>query len=291
MLKSADEWLPRMHAGCDNPGVRSLNDMLTVYAADYVWLGSALRHLALTLRDTQADISAEDRAQMLKLLPDIEERCTRIELKQTPEMIQFVIHILKSDRPVSRIEAQSCLNYVENVLQKDLESVKFFYVEKAKTEEYEKMVPEQGDALSQLFGDPWPIAAAQLDHARRCYIADEFTASVFHSMRAAEKVLSTVAQSLSVEFRRENWQKVIEKIESAAKDLDQLPKGDDREQKQAFYGEIAMQLRCIKNAWRNHVMHARKDYNEEQARAIWWHVKRTVEFAYEGELEEAIDQG
>jgi hypothetical protein len=258
--------------------------MLTVYAAEFVWLGSSLRQLALSMREDDN----ESRGQLLKALPDIEARCRRIELSNAVGTVQFWIRQLRRDGSHPPFEPKYAIDHIETAINEDLAWVKFFYVERAKTDEYEKMVPGQTGAVAELFGDPWPVAAAQLDHARRCYIADEFTASVFHSMRAAEKVLSTVAQSLGVESRRANWQNVIEGIESAAKDLDRLPKGDDKEQKQAFYGEIAMQLRCIKNAWRNHVMHARRDYTEEQAREIWWHVKRTVDNACK-ELEESIE--
>ena len=286
MLKSTNEWLPSMRAGCDNPGVQSLYKMLTVYAADYVWLGSALRNLALTMRDGDlSEINSEDRAQACKILPAIEAHCNRIELAHAVETIQYWRGKLQRDTPCTTLEVKLAIGEIERGIQNELSRVEFLYVERAKSEEYLQMVP---DATPGLFDDPWPVAAEQLDHARRCYIADEFTASVFHSMRAAEKVLSTVAQSLRVESRRANWQNVIEGIESAAKDLDRLPKGDDREQRQAFYGEIAMQLRCIKNAWRNHVMHARRDYNEQQAREIWWHIKRTVDVACK-ELPESIE--
>ena len=44
----------------------------------------------------------------------------------------------------------------------------------------------------------------------------------------------------------------------------------------------------FKDAWRNHVMHARRVYEEKDAREIWWHVKRMVEFA-SSELEEELE--
>ena len=71
-------------------------------------------------------------------------------------------------------------------------------------------------------------------------------------------------------------------------DLDKLPKGSDRETRQSFYSDLAMQLRYIKNAWRNHVMHRRGVYEEKDSREIWWHVKRTVESA-SNKLAEELD--
>ena len=95
----------------------------------------------------------------------------------------------------------------------------------------------------------------------------------------------TIAISLGIDPARDNWQTLIEQIESSVKDLDKMPKGNSREHKQTFYSEIAMHLRYIKNAWRNHVMHARSIYEEKDSREIWWHVKRTLEKVSD-ELEE-----
>ena len=125
---------------------------------------------------------------------------------------------------------------------------------------------------------PWPIALENLDSARFCYRFDEFTASVFHSMRAVESILAALARELvNVDPSREQWHTLIERIEAAIREFDKQPKTPDRDKKQTSYSEIAMQFRFIKNAWRNHVMHLRGNYKERDAREIWWHVKRSLE--------------
>ena len=286
MLKTSNEWLPSVRAGCDNPGSYNLLDMLTVYAADYVGLGSALRHLALSMeaKTAQDIIIDSDRAEARHILPEIEERCQKIELSVATATVKYWKEQFMAGHPRTYMEGKCAFEEIERTVRYELSDTTFLYVDRSRSLEFEKMTAEERD----LFDNAWPIADSNLDHARRCYIADEFTASVFHSMRAAEKVLSTVAQLLGVETRRANWQNVIEGIESAVRGLDGLPRGNEKERKQSFSSEIALELRYMKNAWRNHVMHARMDYDETQAREIWWHVKRTVDIACK-ELEESIE--
>ena len=173
---------------------------------------------------------------------------------------------------------------MERAITNEAEEIIFLYVTRDRYTECHKMLNE----IRPLWDRPWEVSFSNLDSARLCYLVDEFTASVFHSMRAAEKVLTTLAKSLSLDPSRENWQPIIEQIEASVKKLDDLPKGEEKEKKQTFYSETAMQLRYIKNAWRNHVMHGRHEYKEKDAREIWFHVKRIVEKA-SCELEEALD--
>ena len=287
MLKSSNEWLPSMRAGCDNPGVQSLYKMLTVYAADYVGLGSALRHLALSMeaKTAQEIITSEDRAEACRVLPEIEERCQKIELRVATATVKYWKEQFIAGHPRTYAEGRYALEEIERTVRYELSDTTFLYVERSRSLEFEKMRP---DEIGLFEDDLWPLANRNLERARLCYIADQFTASVFHSMRAAEKVLTTMAKSLGVEYKRASWQSIIEGIESAVRDLDKLLKGDEREKKQSFYSGMAMQLRYMKNAWRNHVMHGRLDYDEKEARDTWWHVKRTVDIARE-ELEESIE--
>ncbi len=165
---------------------------------------------------------------------------------------------------------------IERTIANELQDMPLYFLPKELSHEIRKMLKE----IDALMDKPWPTAIHNLISAGSCYQYEEFTASVFHSMRATEKILTTVAASLTgIDPSRDQWQTLIERIELAIKEFDKLPKGDPREQKQMFYSEIAMQFRYIKNAWRNHVMHSRSEYKEKEAREIWWHVERTLEKA------------
>jgi len=64
---------------------------------------------------------------------------------------------------------------------------------------------------------------------------------------------------------------VIERIESKIRKMDPSW-GDDWKEKQKLYSEIACEFMFFKDAWRNHVMHGRSEYDEERAQNIYNHV-------------------
>jgi HEPN domain-containing protein len=177
---------------------------------------------------------------------------------------------------------------IERTIRNELGNTVFLFIERSRASEFDRMLKESVSLWEETSERNWYVTFSNLDRARFCYRAEEFTASVFHSMRAAEKVLATIAVSLGLDPKREQWQVIIEQIESKIKALDALPKSQEKAEKQEFFSGLAMQLRYIKNAWRNHVMHARTDYAEKDSREIWWTIKRMVERA-SGQLEEQLE--
>lgn len=147
---------------------------------------------------------------------------------------------------------------------------------------YEQVVPPFGVTVDSVF----PEAAFDIAAAARCLALDEWTASVFHCMRVAELGLRRVAAALSVPMAAsadyESWGKLIDKIEKAIKAIEQEPRSTDKAQRSQFYSGIGMQLRYIKNAWRNHVSHSRTSYDEHEARGVFMHVKDLMEQLAEG---------
>lgn len=259
------------------PGVRSVHEVLELNAADFVWIGSVLRFLAGEMAEHKEFLEMPE-AYIRSVAPSLAEVAARCKLLELPVSEQATMHWenqFSTGAPVRKyIEGRLAIEEIERTIKSELTDKSIFYLPKDRASEESKMLVE----VRELWDKPWPIALDNLDSARFCYRFDEFTASVFHSMRAVEPILTALARSLvNVDPSREQWQNLIERIESAIKDLDKLPKGSDREKKQSSYSEVAMQFRYIKNAWRNHVMHSRGDYGERDAREIWWHVKRSLE--------------
>lgn len=271
----------------ENPSrLVSLWDMLEVHAANFMWVGSVLRYLCSEMQaEGETDeMSSEYRESVVPRLREVAGRCELLDLPISKATTEHWVEDFRSTNPRKYIEGRCAIEEIERAIRNELGSTTLFFIPRERSAEFNRMLSE----IRLLWEKPWDVALRNLDHARYCYRVDEFTASVFHSMRAAEKVLTTLACSLKIDPARDNWQTLIERIEAAVKDLDKLGRGHDREQKQTFYSEMAMQLRYIKNAWRNHVMHARSVYEEKDSREIWWHVKRTLEKA-SGELEEELE--
>jgi hypothetical protein len=152
--------------------------------------------------------------------------------------------------------------HVNRVLKENL----FFHVDKTRMEEYFEWNTE-----ARVWRDIFPTPYFELTSAVECYLFGQPVAAVFHSMRALEVALQTFAQELIVPFDREQWENLINNIEAKIKTINGPHAGADWKKKQELYSEAALHFRYLKNAWRNHVMHVRHDYDKKTARTIWQH--------------------
>jgi hypothetical protein len=137
----------------------------------------------------------------------------------------------------------------------------------------------------QLFGESvatsFPSSSFDIEEAGNCYATNRNTACVFHSMRVLEKGLLALAADLKVTFpvsiTLENWQNIIEKIESEIKAVNQQAKSVQKTIDLQFYSEAAKEFRYFKDAWRNHVSHSREKYGDAEAYRVLTHVRDFME--------------
>jgi hypothetical protein len=94
-------------------------------------------------------------------------------------------------------------------------------------------------------------------------------------MRSLEPALSALAAPFGVSASHDNWQNIIEQIESKARNLGQQPKSQQKIDDETFYGGATSHLYFVKNAWRNHVAHTRDSYSDDEAVKI---MQRSLEF-------------
>ncbi|MGC2235698.1 MAG: hypothetical protein WA584_06030 [Pyrinomonadaceae bacterium] len=168
--------------------------------------------------------------------------------------------------------------YIE--INKLRESIDFFLNEKV----FLYLPPNHAEYYDQadLFGiaDKFPQANEEITSAGNCYATGNYTASVFHSMRAVEYGLRYIAGKLKVPFPKtyenKQWGELIGAIEGEIKKIIQKPKSAQRDKDLLFYSIAATQFAFIKDAWRNHVMHTRSSYDELQAMSVMLHVKELM---------------
>jgi hypothetical protein len=121
----------------------------------------------------------------------------------------------------------------------------------------------------------FPEAQRDLQHGVRCFVLDEWTASVFHFMRVLEHGLRWLAEKVEIDTTNitlENWKNIIDQIVKRINAMEQLPKSADKIEDLKFYAEAAANFRFFKDAWRNHVSHARATYDANDAKKIMDHV-------------------
>jgi hypothetical protein len=77
----------------------------------------------------------------------------------------------------------------------------------------------------------------------------------------------------NVPTNKEDWQQIIEKIESEIRGMPQVVvKASDWKEKQEKYSQLATNFMFLKDAWRNYTAHARGKYTEDESDAIYRNV-------------------
>ncbi|QBR71440.1 hypothetical protein CU048_09270 [Beijerinckiaceae bacterium] len=113
-----------------------------------------------------------------------------------------------------------------------------------------------------------------IGEASKCFAIGRNTACVFHCMRILETGLRVMAADVGIAFDVQNWQNVIDQIESEVKKIGKtLPSGATKSQRLQQLSEAAVQFTYFKDAWRNHVSHNRSRYDANQALSIFNHTK------------------
>ena len=127
---------------------------------------------------------------------------------------------------------------------------------------------------SPLFGDnveeAFPSAQYDISEAGRCLALRRPTACVLHLMRALEVGLASLADTLGMTLTTENWNTILNDIETEIRSRTKATHGQAwKDKDEPFFAESATHFRFIKNSWRNHAMHAKDKYTEEQAEEIY----------------------
>jgi hypothetical protein len=119
-----------------------------------------------------------------------------------------------------------------------------------------------------------PSAKNDIVEATMCFALERYTATLFHSMRVAERGLRHIAKRLRVKLRDKGvplpiesamWSNVITQIQIKIKAQRQKPKGKAQTLRLQHYAEAADHCEYMKDLWRNEVSHAGKFYNEGEA--------------------------
>lgn len=185
-----------------------------------------------------------------------------------------------SDGP-SQGDILSTLESIRSMVETELESRKFIYIPSPDDEKIKQAKPF-GNRVYQAF----PSARQDLTDAGTAFAMELYTACVFHLMRAAEygiralawdrrvKVLTKAGKPYPLDLA--TWEEILRGLDAEIGKTSLWPKakGEIRTQATEFYGTAIQEIRGFKDTWRNHVMHTRGEYTQEDAVQIMSHVKR-----------------
>jgi hypothetical protein len=166
-------------------------------------------------------------------------------------------------------QLSSELTVLRQAIEADLEKLLFIQV-----------APEKATLVNQLnreWDKVWesiPEARIDIEEAVSCYALERNTASVFHSMRVAERGLRGIARELKVkltdkgkpvEIETGTWGKVLAQIRHKLQAEHQKAATKGREAQLRFYSQVADHCEYMRDIWRNEVSHAGRPYDEGEA--------------------------
>jgi hypothetical protein len=259
----------------DNPyGAVSLFDMIRVYAEHYVSIGKTLEQISSKYSShsgilvlPQAAITNEDRSYVVDQLRIVKTHCDQLELPVSSEFL--IIHLQRYAKYLpSRGEIANCIDSFEITFHAELQGRLFVFVfpEKAHTFEKEMLFGPEVDTA-------FPSAKLEIVDAGTSFALGLNTACVFHCVRVLEHGLRALAGVFGLLFGLEQWHNIIEQIESKIEALKALPKSQQKVEEQEFYSKSAAHFMFFKDAWRNHVMHGRRFYDDREAYRVLDHTE------------------
>ena len=160
---------------------------------------------------------------------------------------------------------------MNNNLMVELSSAWFLIIPADRRFLYQQPQPIFGQAAHDAF----PGARRDIAASGRCYAIDEWTACVFHAMRALEHPLLWLGNRVSLaadELKWKNWKNIIDQIEKKIRAMENDPKTEEKAKRVQFLSEAATQFRWFKDAWRNSVAHSHVHYDEREGSPIFLHV-------------------
>lgn len=184
---------------------------------------------------------------------------------------------LRERIPTSGPEIAVQVGDLEQQLLEELDAHKFFAVYPDRTQFY----GTQAQWFSLKIKQKFPEAARDMRDACQCYALDQWTASVYHSVRVLEMGLRAVAKHLGVTLPKDldlnGWKSIEDAIRNKTAELQKQAKTQAESEYLVFLSKCSLDLGDFRNAWRNVVCHGRGHYDQQGALDILTRVRNFMD--------------
>ena len=256
---------------CPQYGLVSLWDIMErFYLADFIGLERLHQAVCSALRLDASEQKLTMSEVLLNKLPKSSDREFRQKMLThvIEDMIQIcgkfqLTHSIQSIEPLRDNPPQTDreLAIYYGMMLNELGGSSFFQMPAERARYY-----RSNALVSNKVKDRFSAVPDEIQAAGTAYACRQSTASVFHSMRAAEAGLLEIAAQLEVPTTDDQMLKnVVDGIQAAARKLDDIPRHPNKKSDSQFYSEVALEAGLMKDAWRNYVSHAKKTYSEPEA--------------------------
>lgn len=203
----------------------------------------------------------------------VSEFCTAFDLPISEASSAEVIKLLESEDTSTGSWLHSPTRELVKRIQAELKSRLFLYVPNQNAIFYQES--SKGWTKTQ---DAFSGAMHEVEEAAKCLALRRSTACVFHLMRILELGLRELATVFNIPFAHKAWNEIIEQIEAAIRKIREgKNKPPDWKDSEQFYSEAASQFMHFRAAWRNYTAHGSLRYAEDEAEAIFRHVRDFME--------------
>ncbi len=241
-------------------------------------MGTIVQAIAITsmieqvMRDAEKGTHIEWEPKAL-VRPELSFVANLRKLRECVLAIGVPFTLLSIDRALARIDRGECdaeellrrIELIHGRLKDELDAVCVYYVPADSAKYLTDRSPPFGEEVSRAF----PSASYDIDEAGKCLGLRRSTACVTHLMRALEVALRVISTPFGVDTAHTNWHNIIDQVEAKIKSINAGSHGPDWKEQQHFFAAGAVHFRMLKDGWRNHAMHVREKYTEEQAEDIY----------------------
>lgn len=188
---------------------------------------------------------------------------------------------LESSKEYAAIRAE--VTHVADAIRDELWK-RIFFVVSPERREY----AEHPQYIGQNVLDAFPLALREVYEAGNCLAAECNTAAVFHLMRVVEWGLRALCAHMGLRKAKRrkgkdvpisyvDWETMLNQLHPLVDaKIAKMRRGKAKQEAQEFYYPVLQDIRAIRDAWRNHLMHTRAVYSSANAEAILSHVKRLM---------------
>lgn len=184
---------------------------------------------------------------------------------------------------------------LRNRINDEIKERLFMYIPTAEAKYYEQYA---------LFGQDvalkFPEANKEITEAGNCYATGNYTACVFHLMRAAEHGARALVRALKIKVGKGKdelpfpvelceWGQVVRVLNEVIYQLPHKRSSISASKRAGFFSEAVAHFAPLKDAWRNPLSHARfapGEYDEYKAMSVMVNTRHFMKHLVSGGLKE-----
>lgn len=272
--------------------VWSLFDIMNVFATEKLAALCAQCHVVTASCDVathmlnrgQAQADRDTMEKALVLFQNFRPVLMSAGLAESIQQLDLVEMTVQQPNNASNLALSTQIQRVLDTVIVELRKRKFIFVSADRT-----LLLENNELFGAKVNSKFKLASNDIKEAGNCLAAECNTAAVFHLMCAFEWALRAFAAELGLtrfkDWNKEKghfqytpasyamWEKMLSQLpQRAEKRLKGLRPGPRKQALQQFYSSCFEDIKFVKDAWRNHIMHTRQQYDRDQALSVLLHV-------------------